>query len=154
MQTSVTDACAADEYYHRSCYTQLKNSARSAKSVAAKNECPIKDEGYPYDPLIFSQLLAYIQHVSTPVKLIELQNKYQQKLLTTDSKWTLKCEPYQVYSTKKDLVLSAKQGCNISPLEPCLQEEADTRIMLHLFHAAEQGHKVAFVRNRGTKWLL
>lgn len=83
--------------------------------------------------------------------LRDSENKKQLfEYLSEELQETLKCEPYQVYSTKKDLVLSAKQGCNISPLEPCSQEEADTRIMLHLFHAAEQGHKVAFVRTVDT----
>ena len=34
----------------------------------------------------------------------------------------------------------------MTALSPCQQEEADTRMMLHLYHAAGQGHSKAFLR--------
>ena len=34
----------------------------------------------------------------------------------------------------------------MTALSPCQQEEADTRIMLHLYHAAGQGYSNAFLR--------
>ena len=82
------DACAADIYWHTSCYTDLKNKARTAKTKAAKAEYPTNNDGSSYDPLVFSQLIAYIRYMPTPVKLIDLQNKYHQKLqhLNSDCK--------------------------------------------------------------------
>ena len=35
---------------------------------------------------------------------------------------------------------------DLSSLEPCNHSEADTRIILHFAHAAEQGHTIAYVR--------
>ena len=52
---------------------------------------------------------------------------------------------YELLTTNADLVLSNKPT-NITALSPCQQEEADTRIMLHLYHAAGQGHSNAFLR--------
>ena len=40
LQTCVEDACAANIHWHRSCYTDLKNKARTAKTKTAKAECP------------------------------------------------------------------------------------------------------------------
>ena len=34
----------------------------------------------------------------------------------------------------------------MTALSPCQHEEADTRMMLHLYHAAGQGHSKAFLR--------
>ncbi|KAG0718378.1 hypothetical protein GWK47_052504 [Chionoecetes opilio] len=48
-------------------------------------------------------------------------------------------------TTKADLVLSNKPT-DLTALSPCHQEEADTRMMLHLRHAAEQGHTKAYIR--------
>ena len=58
-------------------------------------------------------------------------------------------ETYHFYSTNGDSVLTNRE-CDMSPLEPCTQEEADTRIMLHLKHAADQGLWIAFVRTVDT----
>ena len=48
-------------------------------------------------------------------------------------------ERYHLLNTKDELVLSNKE-CNLSGLSLCTQEEADTRLMLHCNHAAEEGH--------------
>ena len=48
-------------------------------------------------------------------------------------------------TTKGELVLS-----NQPTLSPCHQEEADTRMMLQLHHAAEQGHTKAYLRTVDT----
>lgn len=48
-------------------------------------------------------------------------------------------------STKGENVLSNRQA-DVSALQPCNHAEADTRIFLHLAHAAAQGHKIAIVR--------
>ena len=52
---------------------------------------------------------------------------------------------YQLLTTKADLVLS-NTPIDLTALCPCQQEEADTRMMLHLRHAAEQGHTKAYLR--------
>ena len=50
----------------------------------------------------------------------------------------------QLLTTKADLVLSNK-ATDLTALTPC-QQEADTRMMLHLHHAAEQSHTKAYLR--------
>ena len=52
---------------------------------------------------------------------------------------------YHLLATKADMVLSNKPA-DLSDLSPCRQEEADTRMMLHLRHAADQGHTKAYLR--------
>ena len=53
-------------------------------------------------------------------------------------------------STNQESVLSNKQH-DVSGLQPCNHTEADTRIMLHLAHAAQQHHhQVAVVRTVDT----
>ena len=52
---------------------------------------------------------------------------------------------YHLLTTKADIVLSNK-ATDITAVSPCQQEEADTRMMLHLRHAAMQGHTKAYVR--------
>ena len=47
--------------------------------------------------------------------------------------------------TESAKVLSNKPF-DVSPLQPCNDAEADTRIILHLAHASSQGHDNAFVR--------
>ena len=47
---------------------------------------------------------------------------------------------YHLLTTKADIVLSNKPTY-LPDLSPCRQEEADTRIMLHLCHAADQSYK-------------
>ena len=50
-----------------------------------------------------------------------------------------------ILSTSNECVLSNSQY-DVAALQPCNHAEADTRIMLHLAHAAKQGHQVALVR--------
>ena len=52
---------------------------------------------------------------------------------------------FQLLTTKADFVLS-NQPADLTAVSPCKQEEADTRMMLHLPHAAEQGHTKAYLR--------
>ena len=47
-------------------------------------------------------------------------------------------------STHLDVVLSNRH-CDVTKLQPCNHSEADTRIILHLVHAADQGHRKAFI---------
>ena len=51
---------------------------------------------------------------------------------------------YELLTTNADLVLSNKPT-DMTALSPCQQEEADTRMMLHLYRAAGQGHSKAFL---------
>ena len=48
-------------------------------------------------------------------------------------------------STLFNIVLSNK-NCDLTTLQPCNHSEADNRILLHLAHAAKQGHTRAYVR--------
>lgn len=48
-------------------------------------------------------------------------------------------------TTKKEKVLANKQF-DFSSIQNTDQDEADTRIILHLGHAVENGHKIAYVR--------
>ena len=48
-------------------------------------------------------------------------------------------------STRFETELS-NRDCDLTTLQPCNHSEADTRILLHLAHAAEQGHTCAYVR--------
>ena len=56
---------------------------------------------------------------------------------------------YQIVTTKLGFVLSNVE-CDLSELQPCSQEEADTRLMLHLKHAADCSHNVAYMRTVDT----
>jgi hypothetical protein len=38
------------------------------------------------------------------------------------------------------------EDCDLKTLLPCNHSEADTRILLHLAHAVQQGHTAAYVR--------
>ncbi|KAL8625683.1 hypothetical protein ACOMHN_043958 [Nucella lapillus] len=52
---------------------------------------------------------------------------------------------YHLITTKDDCVLTNME-IDTSTLCPCSHEEADTRMMLHLRHAADEGHTKAFLR--------
>ena len=101
------DTAAADIYYHRSCYTTIKNEARSAKAAKAKasslHNQSSKDQS-SYDPLVFSQLIAYVRYGPSPIKLSELQQMYEYKLVATGSDWrqkTINCTRFKLDILKK-----------------------------------------------------
>ncbi|CAB4025851.1 Hypothetical predicted protein [Paramuricea clavata] len=48
-------------------------------------------------------------------------------------------------STHFETVL-ANRDCDLTTLQPCNHSEADTRILLHLAHAVQQGHTTTYVR--------
>ena len=50
-----------------------------------------------------------------------------------------------IITTDEEKVLS-NHDLDLSMLQPCNHAETDTRIILHLFHAASEGHKFALVR--------
>ncbi len=52
---------------------------------------------------------------------------------------------YLLLTTKADIALSIKH-IDLSDLSPCQQEEADTRMMIHLRHAVDQGRTKAYLR--------
>ncbi|KAL8607832.1 hypothetical protein ACOMHN_005387 [Nucella lapillus] len=52
---------------------------------------------------------------------------------------------YHLITTKDDCVLTNME-IDTSTLCPCSHEEADTRMMLHLRHAADEGHNKALLR--------
>ena len=52
-------------------------------------------------------------------------------------------------TTKGELILS-NQPTNLTTLPLCHQEEDDTRMMLHLHHAADPGHTKAYLRTGDT----
>lgn len=83
LNTAV-DAGAGDISYHPSCYTKLKNDARSGK----KNSQPMQME---YDPLVIAQLVAYIQNNDNTHKLNDLKNLYHRRLEQLGSNWNEKC---------------------------------------------------------------
>jgi len=60
---------------------------------------------------------------------------------------------YHLLTTKADIILSSKPT-DLSDLSPCRQEEADTRMMLHLHHAADHGHTKAYLRTVGSDVVL
>ena len=56
---------------------------------------------------------------------------------------------YLFLTTKEDQVLS-NRPTDVTSLTPCRHEEADTRLMLHLHHASEEGHRKAYIRTVDT----
>ena len=56
---------------------------------------------------------------------------------------------YHLLTTKAELVLS-NQPTNLTALSPWHQDEADTRMMLHLHQAAEQRHAKAYLKTVDT----
>jgi len=75
-----------------------------------------------------------------------LKNEDNKELFTFLSEEIVKndLDAKLLLSTKGENVLSNKQA-DVSALQPCNHAEADTRIFLHLAHAAAQGHKIAIV---------
>ena len=56
---------------------------------------------------------------------------------------------YLLLTTKAESVLSNRHT-DITNLAPCQHEEADTRLMLHLYHAAQNGQRKAYIRTVDT----
>ena len=56
---------------------------------------------------------------------------------------------YLLLTTKAESVLSNRHT-DITNLAPCPHEEADTRLMLHLNHAAQNGHRKAYIKTVDT----
>ena len=60
----------------------------------------------------------------------------------------------QILCTMKAQVVSNAAVRDKSKLEPCTQEEADSRIMLHVMDAANQGHQRILIRTADTDVLI
>ena len=56
----------------------------------------------------------------------------------------------QIHSTYGDCVLSSDDNLDRSLIKPCTQEEADGRIVLHIKHAVQCGHRHIMVRTSDT----
>ena len=50
----------------------------------------------------------------------------------------------------KQLVITDGEVCSKPPLAPCTHEEADSRMMLHVSHAARHGHNKIMIRTVDT----
>ena len=79
------DAAAGDVYYHISCYTKLKNEARAAVNKSSNAETNYAKE--QYDPLVFAQLVAFVQFNNSAFKLADLRKLYDRRLVQLDSDW-------------------------------------------------------------------
>jgi hypothetical protein len=56
----------------------------------------------------------------------------------------------EIYSTYGEQVLSSPERQNLSVLQPCSHEEADTRLILHTFDAAQEGCQRIMIRTTDT----
>lgn len=77
------------------------------------------------------------------------ENKTQLFHLLAEQVTVTEIEGKEVYSTFDDRVLCTS-NTDKSHIEPCTQEEADTRLVLHLSDAANKGHQNITVRTADT----
>lgn len=56
----------------------------------------------------------------------------------------------QIYTTKGECVLSAPLAATVNSLQPCTQEEADTRILLHVDNGVQLGCRKILIRTVDT----
>ena len=59
-------------------------------------------------------------------------------------------EGKKVFSTHGESVLSSDDTADVSALEPCSQEEADTRMMIHVIDASLHGYRRIKIRSNDT----
>ena len=59
-------------------------------------------------------------------------------------------EGKQIYVTDREQVLSNPRREEGATLDPCQQDEADTRMLLHVAHAAGEGHSKVLIRTVDT----
>ena len=60
----------------------------------------------------------------------------------------------EIYSTHGDGVLSTTNRMELPALQPCIHEEADTRLMVHALDASLSGHKRIKIRSNDTDVLV
>ena len=65
---TASDAEAGDVHYHIFCYTKLKNKARAAVNKSSNAETSYARQ--QYDPLVFDQLVAFVQFNNRPTSLL------------------------------------------------------------------------------------
>ena len=82
---TASDAEAGDVHYHISCYTKLKNEARAAVNKSSNAETNYARQ--QYDPLVFAQLVAFVQFNNSAFKLADLRKLYDRRLVQLDSDW-------------------------------------------------------------------
>jgi len=82
---SASDAEAGDVNCHISCYTKLKNEAHAAVNKSSNAETSYA--GHQYDPLVFAQLVAFVQFNDSAFKLADLRKLYNRRLVQMDSDW-------------------------------------------------------------------
>ena len=63
-------------------------------------------------------------------------------------------ETYHLYTTKSGTVSSNQTTANTAALSLCDQDEADTRLIIHLQHAGHEGHKIAYIRTVDTDVII
>ncbi len=73
-------------HYHISCYTKLKIEARAAVNKSSNAERSYTRQ--QYDPLVFAQLLAFVQFNISALKFADLRKLYDQRLVQLNSDWT------------------------------------------------------------------
>ena len=61
-----------------------------------------------------------------------------------------KSQDHLQVSTTNENVISNREVPDLEMLQPCSQEEADTRVFLHLKHAVAHGHKKALIKTSDT----
>jgi len=82
---TASDAWAGDVHYHISCYTKLKNEAPAAVNKSSNAETSYARQ--QYDPLVFAQLVAFVQLNNSAFKLADLRKLYDRRLVQLDSDW-------------------------------------------------------------------
>ena len=97
------DNTASDLSYHKSCYTKLYTEARGAgRSSKSSDEQDVS----PFDPLVIAELVAFIKHRKSELKLVDLKSLYKQRLIQVSSNWVGKT----VHSTRFKEHLLQKLG--------------------------------------------
>ena len=63
---------------------------------------------------------------------------------------SFKLKEKQLVITNGDSILSKPLLDDLDLISPCMHEEADTRMLLHVHHAAHHGHNKLFIRTVDT----
>ncbi|KAK3740395.1 hypothetical protein QZH41_000916 [Actinostola sp. cb2023] len=77
-------------------------------------------------------------------------NKEELFHLLAEQSVLIHVEGKELYSTYEEKALCSSERNDLSNLEPCTQEEADTRILLHVLDASLSGHRKIMIRTIDT----
>ncbi|KAK3742923.1 hypothetical protein QZH41_015294 [Actinostola sp. cb2023] len=77
-------------------------------------------------------------------------NKEELFHLLAEQSVLIHVEGKELYSTYEEKALCSSERHDLSNLEPCTQEEADTRILLHVLDASLSGHRKIMIRTIDT----